>query len=94
MQETNEKRTEAVRTMEDFLTEKLPDGDKPGVLTSFCIFRTTEGITVTYMYDEIDEATGRSATKNNQASMILVEGHMDEQIAAAAGLFAFAAGHL
>ena len=84
----------AVRTIEDFLTEKLPDGEKPGVLTSFCIFRTTEGITVTYMYDEIDEVTGRSATKNNQASMILVEGHMDEQITAAAELFAFAAGRL
>lgn len=84
----------AVRTIEDFLTEKLPDGDKPGVLTSFCIFRTTEGITVTYMYDEIDGATGRSTTKNNRATMILVEGYMDEQIAAAAELFAFAAGHL
>ena len=84
----------AVRTIEDFLTEKLPDGDKPGVLTSFCIFRSTEGTTVTYMYDEINEATGRSATKNNQASMILVEGYMDEQITAAAELFAFAAGRL
>ena len=84
----------AVRTMEDFLAGKLPDGDKPGVLTSFCIFRSTEGTTVTYMYDEIDGATGRSTTKNNQASMILVEGYMDEQIAAAAELFAFAAGRL
>lgn len=84
----------AVRTMEDFLTGKLPDGDKPGVLTSFCVFRSTEGTTVTYMYDEIDDATGRSASKNNQTSMILVEGYMDEQIAAAAELFAFAAGRL
>ena len=77
----------AVRTMEDFPAGTLPDGAKPGV-------RTTEGITVTYMYDEIDDATGRSTTKNNQASMILVEGYMDKQIAAAAELFAFAAGRL
>ena len=84
----------AVKTLEDYLAEKLPGGDRPGALTSFCIFQSTEGTAVTYMYDEIDGATGRSTTKNNQASMILVEGYMDEQIAAAAELFAFAAGRL
>lgn len=86
--------TAAARSLEEFLTERLPGGSQPGVLTSFCIFRTTEGTAVTYMYDEVDDQTGRSVTRNNQTTMILVEGYMDEQIAAAAALFEFAAGRL
>ena len=33
----------AVRTMEDFLAGTRPDGAQPGVLHSFCIFRSTDG---------------------------------------------------
>lgn len=79
----------AVKTLEDYLTEKLPGGDRPGTLTSFCIFQSTEGAAVTYMYDEIDIKTGATVTKNNQATLTLVEGYMDDQIKAADKLRAF-----
>ena len=72
----------AVKALEDYLAEKLPGGDRPGALTSFCIFQSTEGIVITYMYDEIDTQTGATATKNNQAALTLVEGYMDDQIEA------------
>lgn len=78
----------AVKDLEDFLTAKLPEGELTGVLTSFCVFQSTEGTMVTYMYDEIDQE-GVTATKNNQATMTLVEGFMDAQIAAAATLREF-----
>lgn len=84
----------AVKTLEDFLTGKLPGGDQPGVLTSFCIFQTTEGTAVTYMYDEIDAQSGGTVTKNNQVTLTLLEGYTDDQIAAAATLKAFVAGRL
>ena len=84
----------AVKALENYLAEKLPGGDRPGALTSFCVFQSTEGTTVTYMYDEIDIKTGATVTKNNQATLTLVEGHMDAQIAAANTLKAFASGRL
>lgn len=84
----------AVQTLEDYLAEKLPGGDRPGALTSFCIFQSTEGTTVTYMYDEIDAQTGATVTKNNQATLTLVEGYMDDQIEAAAALKTFVSGRL
>ena len=84
----------AVKTLEDYLAEKLPGGDRPGVLTSFCIFQSTEGTTVTYMYDEIDIQTGATVTKNNQTTMTLVEGYMDDQIEAVAALKNFVSGRL
>lgn len=83
-----EEATAAVKALEGFLTARLPEGDKTGVLTSFCIFQSTEGTMITYLYDEID-ANGGTATKNNQTTMILVEGYMDDQIAAAEALRAF-----
>lgn len=79
----------AVKTLEDYLAEKLPGGDRPGALTSFCIFQSTEGTAVTYMYDEIDAQTGTTATKNNQATLTLLEGYMDDQIEAAKTLRSF-----
>lgn len=79
----------AVKTLEDYLAEKLPGGDRPGALTSFCVFQSTEGTAVTYMYDEIDAQTGTTATKNNQATLTLVEGYMDDQIEAAKTLRSF-----
>lgn len=84
----------AVQTLEDYLAEKLPGGDRPGALTSFCIFQSTEGTTVTYMYDEIDAQTGATVTKNNNATLTLVEGYMDDQIEAAAALKTFVSGRL
>ena len=84
----------AVQTLEDYLAEKLPGGDRPGALTSFCIFQSTEGTAVTYMYDEIDTQTGATVTKNNQATLTLVEGYMDDQIEAAATLKTFVSGRL
>lgn len=84
----------AVKALEDYLAEKLPGGDRPGALTSFCIFRSTEGTAVTYMYDEIDTQTGATVTKNNQATLTLVEGYMDDQIEAAATLKTFVSGRL
>lgn len=84
----------AAKTLEDYLAEKLPGGDHPGALTSFCVFQSTEGTTVTYMYDEIDAQTGTTVTKNNQATLTLVEGYMDDQIEAAAALKAFVSGRL
>lgn len=84
----------AVKALEDYLAEKLPGGDRPGALTSFCIFQSTEGTTVTYMYDEIDAQTGATVTKNNQATLTLVEGYMDDQIEAAAALKTFVSGRL
>ena len=84
----------AVKTLENYLAEKLPGGDRPGALTSFCIFQSTEGTTVTYMYDEIDAQTGATVTKNNQATLTLVEGYMDDQIEAAAALKTFVSGRL
>ena len=80
-----EEATAAVKTLEDFLTARLPEGEKTGVLTSFCIFQSTTGTMITYMYDEID-ADGAHVTKNNQATLTLVDGYMDDQIAAAAAL--------
>lgn len=79
----------AVKALEDYLAEKLPGGDRPGALTSFCVFQSTEGTAVTYMYDEIDTQTGTTVTKNNQATLTLVEGYMDDQIEAAAALKIF-----
>lgn len=76
----------AVKTLEDFLTGKLPSGDQLGVLTSFHIFQTTEGTAVTYMHDEIDTQSGGTVTKNNQETMLLVDGYMDDQVAAASAL--------
>lgn len=84
----------AVKALEDYLAEKLPGGDRPGALTSFCIFQSTEGTAVTYMYDEIDAKTGATVTKNNQATLTLVEGYMDDQIEAAATLKTFVSGRL
>ena len=84
----------AVKTLEDYLAEKLPGGDRPGALTSFCVFQSTEGTAVTYMYDEIDAQTGATVTKNNQATLTLVEGYMDDQIEAAAALKTFVSGRL
>lgn len=84
----------AVKALEDYLAEKLPGGDRPGALTSFCIFQSTEGTAVTYMYDEIDAQTGATVTKNNQATLTLVEGYMDDQIEAAAALKTFVSGRL
>lgn len=84
----------AVKALEDYLAEKLPGGDRPGALTSFCIFQSTEGTAVTYMYDEIDAQTGATVTKNNQATLTLVEGYMDDQIEAAATLKTFVSGRL
>ena len=84
----------AVKALEDYLAEKLPGGDRPGALTSFCIFQSTEGTAVTYMYDEIDAQTGTTVTKNNQATLTLVEGYMDDQIEAAAALKTFVSGRL
>lgn len=84
----------AVKTLEDYLAEKLPGEDRPGALTSFCIFQSTEGTAVTYMYDEIDTQTGATVTKNNQATLTLVEGYMDDQIEAAATLKTFVSGRL
>lgn len=78
-----------VKALEDYLAEKLPGGDRPGALTSFCIFQSTEGTAVTYMYDEIDAQTGATATKNNQAALTLVEGYMDDQIEAVKKLRSF-----
>lgn len=84
----------AVKALEDYLAEKLPGGDRPGALTSFCIFQSTEGTAVAYMYDEIDAQTGATVTKNNQATLTLVEGYMDDQIEAAATLKTFVSGRL
>lgn len=84
----------AVKALEDYLAEKLPGGDQPGALTSFCVFQSTEGTTVTYMYDEIDDKTGATVTKNNQATLTLVEGYMDDQIKATAMLKTFVSGRL
>ena len=84
----------AVKALEDYLAEKLPGGDRPGALTSFCVFQSTEGTAVTYMYDEIDAQTGATVTKNNQATLTLVEGYMDDQIEAAATLKTFVSGRL
>ena len=84
----------AVKALENYLAEKLPGGDRPGALTSFCIFQSTEGTAVTYMYDEIDAKTGATVTKNNQATLTLVEGYMDDQIEAAATLKTFVSGRL
>lgn len=84
----------AVKALENYLAEKLPGGDRPGALTSFCIFQSTEGTAVTYMYDEIDAQTGATVTKNNQATLTLVEGYMDDQIEAAAALKTFMSGRL
>ena len=84
----------AVKALENYLAEKLPGGDRPGALTSFCIFQSTEGTAVTYMYDEIDAQTGATVTKNNQATLTLVEGYMDDQIEAAAALKTFVSGRL
>ncbi len=84
----------AVKALEDYLVEKLPGGDRSGALTSFCIFQSTEGTAVTYMYDEIDAQTGATVTKNNQATLTLVEGYMDDQIEAAATLKTFVSGRL
>lgn len=84
----------AVQTLEDYLAEKLPGGDRPGALTSFCVFQSIEGTAVTYMYDEIEAQTGAIVTKNNQATLILVEGYMDDQIEAAATLKTFVSGRL
>lgn len=84
----------AVKALENYLAEKLPGGDRPGALTSFCIFQSTEGTAVTYMYDEIDAQTGATVTKNNQATLTLVEGYMDDQIEAAATLKTFVSGRL
>ena len=84
----------AAKALEDYLAEKLPGGDRPGALTSFCIFQSTEGTAVTYMYDEIDAKTGATVTKNNQATLTLVEGYMDDQIEAAATLKTFVSGRL
>lgn len=84
----------AVKALENYLAEKLPGGDRPGTLTSFCIFQSTEGTAVTYMYDEIDAQTGATVTKNNQATLTLVEGYMDDQIEAAAALKTFVSGRL
>lgn len=84
----------AVKALENYLAEKLPGGDRPGALTSFCIFQSTEGAAVTYMYDEIDAQTGATVTKNNQATLTLVEGYMDDQIEAAAALKTFVSGRL
>lgn len=72
----------AVKALEDYLAEKLPGGDRPGALSSFCVFQSIEGTVVTYMYDEIDIQTGTTATKNNQATLTLAEGYMDNQIEA------------
>ena len=79
----------AVKALENYLAEKLPGGDRPGALTSFCIFQSTEGTAVTYMYDEIDAQTGATVTKNNQATLTLVEGYMDDQIEAVKKLRSF-----
>ena len=84
----------AVKTLEDYLEEKLPGGDRLGALTSFCVFQSTEGTAVTYMYDEIDAQTGATVTKNNQATLTLVEGYMDDQIEAVAELKTFVSGRL
>lgn len=84
----------AVKALENYLAEKLPGGDRPGALTSFCIFQSTEGTAVTYMYDEIDAQTGATVTKNNQTTLTLVEGYMDDQIEAAAALKTFVSGRL
>ena len=84
----------AVKALENYLAEKLPGGDRPGALTSFCFFQSTEGTAVTYMYDEIDAQTGATVTKNNQATLTLVEGYMDDQIEAAAALKTFVSGRL
>lgn len=84
----------AVKALEDYLAEKLPGGDRPGALTSFCVFQSTEGTAVTYMYDEINAKTGATVTKNNQATLTLVEGYMDDQIEAAATLKTFVSGRL
>lgn len=84
----------AVQTLEDYLAEKLPGGDRPGALTSFCVFQSIEGTAVTYMYDEIEAQTGATVTKNNQATLTLVEGYMDDQIEAAATLKTFVSGRL
>ena len=84
----------AVQTLEDYLAEKLPGGDHPGALTSFCVFQSIEGTAVTYMYDEIEAQTGATVTKNNQATLTLVEGYMDDQIEAAATLKTFMSGRL
>lgn len=89
-----ENATAAVKALEDFLTGKLPSGDKPGTLTSFCVFQSTEGTAVTYMYDEIDAQTGGTVTKNNQATLTLLEGYMNDQIAAAETLKTFVSGRL
>ena len=89
-----EEQAEAVKTLEDFLTARLPEGDLTGVLTSLCAFQSTEGTAVTYMYDEIDAQTGATVTKNNQATLTLVEGYMDDQIEAAAALKTFVSGRL
>ena len=83
-----EEQAAAVKTLEDFLTARLPEGDLTGVLTSLCAFQSTEGTVITYLYDEID-AAGGTVTKNNQATVTLLEGYMDAQIAAAATLRAF-----
>ena len=84
----------AVKALEGYLAEKLPGGDRPGALTSFCIFQSTEGTAVTYMYDEIDAQTGATVTKNNQATLTMVEGYMDDQIEAAAALKTFVSGRI
>lgn len=83
----------AAKTLEAFLTDRLPEGDKTGVLTSFCIFQSTAGTMITYLYDEVD-ADGTTMTKSNQDTMTLVDGYMDNQIAAAAALRKFLEGKL
>lgn len=84
----------AVKALEDYLAEKLPGSNQHCALTGFCVFQSTEGTAVTYMYNTIDAQTGATVTKNNQATLTLVEGYMDDQIEAAATLKTFVSGRL
>ena len=84
----------AIAALERYLTDKVPQGDTAGAVKSFSIFQAAEGETVTMTYDEIDTTTGATISRNNQKTLVLVEGAADNEIAAAAALKTFVYGRL
>ena len=72
----------AIAALERYLADKVPQGDAAGAMKSFSIFRAAEGETVTITYDEIDTKTGATISRNNQKTLVLVEGAADNEIAA------------
>lgn len=74
--------TSAIIVLERYLADKVPQEDAAGALKSFSITRTAEGETVTIIYDEIDTETGVTISRNNQKTLVMVEGVADNEIAA------------